>query len=230
MSQGTQNEGLSVCVVEQNPLGLEFLLSLLQKDSSLQAVRIQDIEGRKGEETGASVIIVDNCALPLPLSECLRRLRFHYPDAKYIVLDHDLPREDLLRLLSLKVDGFLPYEDVPRSLLNAIHSVAEGDIWIPRDVLREYVQWGRELHQEDSPGVVRMTSRENQILELVKRHLSNKEIADILGIRESTVKFHLSNVYSKLQVGSRHDLIGGSAEFPDLGLFPQFLRRSESKA
>ncbi len=230
MSRGGQNSLLPVCLIEQNPLGLEFLLSLLRKDSSLQVVRTEDLAGRNSKEAVTAIFVIDNCGLPLPLSECLRRLRYHYPGAKVLILDHDLPREDLLRLLWIKIDGFLPYGEVSRSLLTALHSVAGGNIWVSREILREYVQWGRELRRKDGAGLEGMTSRENQIIELVKRRLSNKEIADILRIRESTVKFHLSNVYSKLQVGSRHDLIGNNAESSPLGILPQFLLNSASRA
>ena len=216
MPRGAQIGVFPVCLVEQNPLGLEFLLSLLRKDPAIRIVQIQDLKGQgeKGK-SAAPVIIVDNSGLPLPLSECLRRLRATNPDAKYIVLDHALPQEDLLRLLWIKIDGFLPYDDVARSLLAALHAVAEGHIWMPRDVLREYVQRGQELRRKDSSGLDTMTHRESQVMELVKRRLSNKEIADVLRIRESTVKFHLSNVYAKLQVGSRQDVIeSGRAGLP----------------
>jgi DNA-binding NarL/FixJ family response regulator len=226
MPRGGHDGTLPVCLIEQNPLGLEYLLGFLRKDSSIRVFGIQDLEGRGDREKAmAPVVIVDNCGLPLPLGECLRGLRFRYPDAKYVVLDHELPKEDLLRLLWIKIDGFLPYAEVPRSLLAAVHSVAEDDIWIPREVLREYVQWSRELRRKDSSGREQMTSRENQIIQLVKRRLSNKEIADILGIRESTVKFHLTNVYSKLQVGSRHDLIKSGPESSALGLLQCVLPR-----
>ena len=50
------------------------------------------------------------------------------------------------------------------------------------------------------------TARENEILELVRVRLSNKEIAELLQIRVSTVKFHLSNILSKMQAKSRRDL------------------------
>lgn len=229
MSRGGHDSALPVCLIEQNPLGLEYLLSLLRKDPSIQVLRIQDLKDQR-ETEAAPVIIIDNCSLPLPLGECLRELRFHYPDAKYLVLDHELKREDLLRLLWIKIDGFVPYSEAPRSLLTAVHSVAQGDIWVPREVLREYVQWTRQLRQKDSSGQERMTSRENQIIELVKRRLSNREIADILGVRESTVKFHLSNVYSKLQVVSRRDLIKNGPEFSALGLSASVLSHWESKA
>jgi DNA-binding NarL/FixJ family response regulator len=211
MPRGVQNGTVPICLIEQNPLGLEYLLNILRKDPSLRIRRIENLAGRARKEAAGPVIIVDNCGLPLPLSECLRRLRFRYPEAKYVVLDHRLSREDMLCLLGIRVDGFLPYGEVPRSLLTAVHSVAEGNIWIPREVLRAYVQRGRERSAKAASSQDGMTPRENQIIELVKRRLSNQEIADILRIRESTVKFHLSNIYSKLHGGNRRDLIASSS-------------------
>jgi DNA-binding NarL/FixJ family response regulator len=229
LPRGGQNAALPICLVERNPLGLEYLLSLLRKVSSVRVVRTEELDGRSKDSVTA-VIVVDNCGLPLPLSEALRRLRCLYPTAKYLVLDHNMPREDLLRLLWMKIDGFLPYEEVPRSLITAIHSIADGNIWIPRDVLREYVQQGQYLRLKDASHTHRMTARENQIVELVKRRLSNKEIADILGIREATVKFHLSNIYSKISITSRHEIIDDNTESAFFGIFTQLLAPSGSKA
>jgi DNA-binding NarL/FixJ family response regulator len=226
MRHGSQKPALVVSFIEANPLALEFLASLIKNDSSVEIVDINDLALQQHhEETLPVVIVVDACGLPLPLSDYLRRLRSRYPDAKYVIIDHDLPREDLLRLLFFKIDGFLPFDQVPRSLLSAINSVVKGKIWISREILREFVQQRQEFHKRDSSPIERMTSRENQIIELVKRRLSNKEIAEILGIRENTVKFHLSNIYSKIQVGSRHQLIGRCPESLPLGTFPPPLAR-----
>jgi DNA-binding NarL/FixJ family response regulator len=59
-----------------------------------------------------------------------------------------------------------------------------------------------------SPTAQEISQRESQVIDLVKRRLSNKEIGEVLNIRESTVKFHLSNIFSKLQVKNRSDLHG----------------------
>ena len=45
----------------------------------------------------------------------------------------------------------------------------------------------------------------------LRRRLSNKEIADVLNISESTVKYHISNLFGKLQVTSRHELVRADA-------------------
>jgi DNA-binding NarL/FixJ family response regulator len=230
MLRATRKGPLPVCFIEQNPLALEYLSGILQKDSSIGILRIETLAARSDKESPSPIFVVDSCGLPLPLSECLRRLQYHYPEAKYMVLDRELRKEDLLRLLCIRIEGFLSYGEVPHSLLAAIHSVALGNIWIPREILSEYVQCARAVYSRSASPLESMTAREIQTLELVKRRLSNREIADILRVQECTVKFHLSNIYSKLQVSGRRALIQVG---PDRSGFEQFfpvLSPSTSKA
>jgi DNA-binding NarL/FixJ family response regulator len=53
-----------------------------------------------------------------------------------------------------------------------------------------------------------LTARESQVLQLVFRHLTNKEIAHQLNIGERTAKFHVSNLLRKLEIDSRKNLLG----------------------
>jgi LuxR family maltose regulon positive regulatory protein len=86
--------------------------------------------------------------------------------------------------------------------------VAQGKLWVSSNILEAYVRHSIALLKtvDESPIGPGITKRESQIIELVKRRLSNKEIGTILNIQESTVKFHLSNIFSKLQVNRRSEL------------------------
>ncbi len=221
MARRNPEARLRICLVGQSPLALEYLSEILRKDPDLEIARAQDLAAWNESHPPKPIFIVDNCGLQAPLSECIRRLRYPFPMGKFVVLDRELPNEDLLRLLWMKIDGFVSYGAVKHSLLAAIRSVALGRLWIPREILREYVQCAREGDLKGFSTGERMTRRETHILELVKRRLSNKEIAEILQLQESTVKFHLSNIYSKLQVSSRRELIKDSSSPSGLeGLLP----------
>ncbi|PYV13696.1 MAG: hypothetical protein DMG21_20480 [Acidobacteria bacterium] len=232
-----------VCLVGQNPLALEYLTSLLLKESSIQILPVEglefgtDLEFGKGKDGQAVVVVVDKSGLPMPLSEGVPRFRDRHPDAKLLVLYHESSRSNLLRLLRLKIDGFVAYGEVPMTLVKAIHSVADGHVWFPREVLSDYVKGEGEGEGEgeggrprkDSSSPEAMTFRETQISDLAKRRLSNKEIADILHIQESTVKFHLTSIYSKLQIGTRYDLIRTNPVLPSLGTLPFQAQRLASR-
>ncbi len=221
MSRRNREIRLRVCLVGQNPLAIEYLSAIVGKDSAVEMVSIQALAAQREDHPPEPIFVIDNCGLQVPLSECIRRLRFHHPRARFVVLDRKLGNEDLLRLLWMKIDGFLPYDEVRQYLLAVIHSVALGRLWIPREILREYVQCAREGYLKGSSASVGLTRREAHILELVKRRLSNKEIAEILQLQESTVKFHLSNIYSKLQVSSRRELLAEGPNRSGLeGLLP----------
>jgi DNA-binding NarL/FixJ family response regulator len=206
MAKNERELTINVGLVEQNPLAAAHLHTILEKDA---AVRIAKLEALNTRETPGSpvVFLLDNCGLPMPLSEYLRRLRQRFPEAKFIVIDGEQPKDNVLRLLWFGIDGFLPYAEVGGSLLHAVRSVAQGNIWVSREILRDYVQCSKDVSKRTTRSPEAMTLRENQILELVKRRLANKEIADILHIRESTVKFHLSNIFSKLHVSTRYELL-----------------------
>lgn len=207
MAKTEREVTINVGMVEQNPLAAAHLHSVLEKDSAVRIVKLETLNGRSEIPAMPVVFLLDNCGLPMPLSEYLRRLRQRFPDAKFIVIDGEQPKENVLRLLWFGIDGFLPYTEVGGSLLHAVRSVAQGNIWVSREILRDYVQCSKDVSKRATRSPEAMTLRENQILELVKRRLANKEIADILHIRESTVKFHLSNIFSKLHVSTRYELL-----------------------
>jgi LuxR family transcriptional regulator, maltose regulon positive regulatory protein len=89
-----------------------------------------------------------------------------------------------------------------------VERVTRGELWFSASVLEAYARNSIASLKavSQSPTGQAITQRESQIIELVKRRLSNKEIAEVLHIQESTVKFHLSNIFSKLQVNRRNEL------------------------
>jgi DNA-binding NarL/FixJ family response regulator len=154
----------------------------------------------------APVFIIDREGIDLPLSECLDVLRKRHPNAKFVILDEDQPLEETAGLLSLGVHGFVSYAKIDEQLSQAVARLAQGELWFASNVLEAYAR--RSIASLKT--VNGITQRERQVIDLVKRRLSNKEIGEVLNIHESTVKFHLSNIFSKLQVKKRSDLQGKS--------------------
>ncbi len=202
-----KNEVLHVYVVERNPLASWYLLELLQKDPQIRACDLDDVSVAAGGGNLPPIFVIDSPELSLPLSDCLRRIRADQPLARFLVLDYGEELENILHLLWLGVTGFLAYRNVSQTLISALHSIASGRMWVPRSILSEYVQRSRGISRNSYHGGETLTLRESQIIDLARQRLSNKEIASILSIRESTVKFHFSNIFSKLHVSSRHALI-----------------------
>jgi DNA-binding NarL/FixJ family response regulator len=196
-----------ICVVEQNHLAARYLLEILAKQTTLHAVTLEELIAHKPSERVAQVFIVDRKGIDLSLRECLDVLRERYPNARFVILDEEQTLEQTVGLLALGVHGFVSYTQIDK-LSRAVDRISQGELWFAPSVLEAYAQ--RSIaslnNVTQSPTGQAITQRESQILELVKRRLSNKEIGAVLNIQESTVKFHLSNVFSKLQVTRRSEL------------------------
>ena len=208
-SSMTGKEGLiTVYVAEQNYLATQYLLRILAEDRTFHPFSLEDLVVDAAAECPAPVFIVDRGGINLPLTECLHVLTERYAAARFVVLDEERSQEEIVRLLALGIHGFLSYQQVSEQLTQAVHSVAEGKMWIAADVLESYVR--HSVASRKSAGTPPMergiTARESQVMELVKRRLSNREIGEALNIKESTVKFHLSNIFSKLEVKQRSQL------------------------
>lgn len=198
----------SVCLVEHNPLAARHLERLLAGDSSLCLLSQRElVQDHSSARTAAEVFVLDSGTLPASLNTYLRSLRLRFPDARILVLDHPLPTHELCRLLFLGIQGFLSYEEADDWLPQAIRAVAAGHLWVPHEVLEQYVRYSTQLARLRGRKGDTFTRREKRILELVHRRLSNKEIGSILGISESTVKFHLGNIFAKLGVHDRQAIV-----------------------
>lgn len=221
----TSRGKVSVCLVEHNPLATAHLCRLLATDPTLCLFSPDQVfEASAGIFDPAPVFILDTAALPIALSKFLRALRLHFPAAPTLVLDHSQPAEELCRLLFLGIQGFLAYDDVDEQLLPAIHALADGRLWVAPAVREEFARFSAQLSRARALKGAPLTRREKHILDLVQRRLSNKEIASILSISESTVKFHLGNIFLKLGVRDRQAIQETADSHPQHELHPQKTR------
>ncbi len=206
-NQGVPDE-VVVCLVECHYLAARYLIEKLRQCPAIRLLPSpQDLTSTPGEPNRLTVVFaIDNGTLPLALSEYLRGLRVAFPNGKYVVLDQEASEDEMLRLLLLGVHGFVRYDRVSDSLISAIQRVFRGGTWVSEEVLQKYIDYSSKLITAKRSPAGNLTRRENQVLELVRRRLSNKEIADVLRVSEATVKFHLSHIFSKLQVHDRHSL------------------------
>ena len=139
-----------------------------------------------------------------------RRVRNSVPSARVIILtNHD---EDELVFSSIRAgaSGYLLKEVTGTQLANAIRTVADGYSLIypsvAKRVLDEFGQLrssGTARPADDEQGYRDLTPRERDVLSQVANGLSNKEIGGQLGISERTVKTHITNIFSKLELSDR---------------------------
>jgi DNA-binding NarL/FixJ family response regulator len=101
------------------------------------------------------------------------------------------------------IHGFFYKHDSFDLIAKGVSAIFEGELWVPRRVMADYII--RNNHRRSSPEkqAVPLTSREQEILKLIARGVTNDEIAGMLFISRHTVKTHLYNIFKKINVPNR---------------------------
>jgi DNA-binding NarL/FixJ family response regulator len=108
-------------------------------------------------------------------------------------------------VLSHGAAGYITKEEALDTIVEAVRGAARGEEgWLSRRAAARMAEWSRRI---DQPGNQALTPRETEVLRLLGRGWSNDEIARELTISERTVRFHLTNAYDKLGLGSRSQAI-----------------------
>jgi DNA-binding NarL/FixJ family response regulator len=107
--------------------------------------------------------------------------------------------------------GVVLKEQAPEVLLKAIQKVHAGEVWLDRtmlaSVLGELTANRATPVDAEAAHIAMLTGREYEVIAQVRQGLKNKQIANHLGITETTVRHHLSSIFDKLGVASRLELV-----------------------
>lgn len=152
------------------------------------------------------------------------KLRFTYPDLPILVIVASGQVSEIEEAASqLDLNGYIPECTSPEVAAAAIHLVAAGGRYFPRGSL--FI--GRNRSQANPGRIANLTSRQRLVLVLLGNGMSNKMIAQQLGMSLSTVKVHVHHIIRKLKVGNRTgdallaQHLGIETGFPPTGPGPQ---------
>jgi two-component system NarL family response regulator len=121
-----------------------------------------------------------------------------FPRARVLVISNYDGDEDISQAMDAGASGYLFKSIMEEEMLNAIREVHSGNRYLPRNVTVR-------LRERAEP--VRLTQRENDILAMLGKGFSNKELAKILGLSSDTVKTHVKNLFRKLNVSDRAEAV-----------------------
>ena len=149
------------------------------------------------EELGPDVVLMDLRMPEMDGVAAVAQIKVRQPETQILVLTTYDTDADILRAVEAGATGYL-LKDVPREeLYRAIRAAARGETVLSPTVAT------RLVGQMRSPAEESLTTREIEVLALVARGASNKEVARQLHISESTVKTHLIHIFGKLGVADR---------------------------
>jgi DNA-binding NarL/FixJ family response regulator len=161
------------------------------------------------------IVLMDVRMPDLDGIEATRRLRQTGPTPRIIILTTFDLDEYVYESLRAGASGFLLKDSLAADLVMAIRTVADGQAvaapTVTRRLIEHFVTTAPAPAPERDPSRVHpLTARERDVLTLVARGLSNKEIAGALNLSEGTVKNHINHILSKLDLRDRvHAVILG---------------------
>jgi DNA-binding NarL/FixJ family response regulator len=210
---------IRILLVDDQALFREGLRILLSSQPDFEVVA----EAANGEEAlrqatifRPDVILMDLRMPVLDGVSATRRLHELYPLSRIIALTTFDDDEYIFEGLRAGAYGYL-LKDVPsQKLFEAVYAANRGEYFlmpsVTARVMAEFSRLPRNQPVQTSSNHIPLSEREKQILKMVARGASNKEIAEELVIAEGTVKNHLSNIFDKLDARDRMQAVLKSKE------------------
>lgn len=199
---------LRLMIVDDDPLVRRGLRAIFELEEDVEIVA----EAANGHEavagamaTSPDLVLMDINMPKLDGIEATRRIKEAMPECRILALTVRNQEETLMEAIRSGGSGFLLKDSAPHHLIEVVKKVASGQQYFEASLASSLLS---RLLQGKGKGQDRisthdLTRREEEVLGLIVRGYSNKEIADELDIRPRTVKAHVSNILKKMGVEDR---------------------------
>ena len=200
---------IRVLIADDNELFREGLISLLAECESITVVGQARDGWQAVEKTHIlrpDVILMDVSMPRLDGVGATVRIKAEHPDVNIAMLTVSEEEEDLFSAVRSGARSYIAKSISLDELEAAIQTIAAGGTVVTPHLAHKLLEEFAKVAKEAKIGpkeTEHLTAREREVLELVARGASNKEIATKLVIAENTVKVHLRNILDKLQLRNR---------------------------
>jgi DNA-binding NarL/FixJ family response regulator len=203
-------EIVQVFILAENRLLREALTRILNKKSDLRVVGASAFSPDVVEQISSAapdVLLSDSAAVALSELRLVSEVRAAIPGLKVVMIGMDAERETFLRAVRDGIVGFVLKDASALEVAAAVRSVANDEAVCPPGLCLALFERVASQNTHPASFVIRhnlgLTRREQQLVQMIGRGLTNKEIASQLSLSEQTVKNHVHRMLRKLGASDR---------------------------
>jgi len=201
---------IRVMIADDHAIVRTGLRALINSESTMELI---------GEATGGfeaielvgknqpDILILDLSMPDLDGIEVTRRIKTQFPNLRVLILTIHEDEALLRAALKSGAGGYILKHAAEAELISAIHTILRGDLYVDPSLIR------RLLTDETSPAAVQpksteaLTPRETEVLKLIVQGCTNRQVGEELNISVRTAESHRANLYEKLGLRSRVELV-----------------------
>lgn len=212
LRSGVGGQDMRVLIVDDQPLVADAFgayLRTIDPGAVVVAGRsTSEIEALNGDAR-PDLVLIDFDSPKIGRFAAMRRMFNRFAEARVVLTTSSATRKDMRSALEKGAAGIIPKQLSRAAITKALELILAGEVYIPSRLLERGGLEERRADYETRPvageahAMKRLTPRQNQVLALLLKGYSNRQIAQELGCREVTVAFHLKGVFKRLGVSNR---------------------------
>ena len=220
---------VKVLLADDKEVFREGLARLLEEQEYIEVVS-QCANGKQAikdvKETKTDVVLIDSNILNCGSNEATREMKKSSPPVRVAVLTDSKNERELFSAIESGATGYLQKDAKVDDLVKSIDLIGKGEVVVSPSLAEKLVGKFASMRQKEDEEPTGLTNREVEIVKLLAKGLTNKEMAEALFVTENTVKVHVKNILEKLQLRNRQQLaayvvqVGLVTEIKDTGEKP----------
>lgn len=203
-----EEKKIRIAIVDDHRIVIDGIVALLKGDETIEVVttNISAIAMLKTLQSIPVDLLVTDIMMPeMNGDDFARKVKKEFPEIRILALSMSGQGEMVDRLINeADICGYVLKNISKQELIEAIQKIAAGGIYFGDEVLSELEKFG---DQRKSTEAINITNREKDIILLIEKEYSNKQIAEALFISERTVETHRKNIFRKTNTNSVIGLI-----------------------
>jgi len=198
---------IRVLIADDHGIVRSGLRMLIERQSDMEVVAEAEDGVSALESTQAhhpTVAVLDVSMPRMTGLQAAREIRAHVPDTRVVMLSMHDDERYFLEGLEAGAAGYVLKRAADTDLIDAVRTVAEGRTFLSDEAQRTLMdEWLEGVTEVEDP----LTPRELEVVKLIAEAYTNKQIAETLKLSEKTVESHRTNVFGKLGMRDRVEIV-----------------------